>query len=92
VQAGAPKVTVNYVGVLCTTGTVLDNSFARKQTLDANLAGGVIPGWQQGIPGMKVGGRRLLEIPPDLAYGADGKAPDVPPNEPLFFVVDVVAV
>ena len=52
---------------------------------------GVIPGWQQGIPGMKVGGRRLLIVPPSLGYGANGAGP-IGPNETLIFVVDLVAV
>jgi peptidylprolyl isomerase len=52
---------------------------------------GVIPGWQQGIPGMKVGGRRLLIVPPALGYGANGAGP-IGPNETLIFVVDLVAV
>ncbi len=52
---------------------------------------GVIPGWQQGIPGMKVGGRRLLIVPPELGYGANGAGP-IGPNETLIFVVDLVAV
>ncbi|MFM8971074.1 MAG: FKBP-type peptidyl-prolyl cis-trans isomerase [Actinomycetota bacterium] len=49
----------------------------------------MIPGWQQGIPGMREGGRRLLRIPPDLAYGQSG-GPGIPPNEPLIFVIDLV--
>ena len=51
----------------------------------------MIPGWQQGIPGMKVGGRRLLVIPPELAYGATGSGP-IGPNETLAFVVDLIGV
>ncbi len=53
---------------------------------------GVIAGWQQGIPGMKEGGRRLLVIPPDLGYGAQGSAGGIAPNETLIFVVDLVSV
>ncbi len=51
----------------------------------------MITGWQEGIPGMKVGGRRLLVIPPDMAYGANGAGP-IGPNETLIFVVDVISV
>lgn len=90
VQPGA-TVTVNYIGVACSTGKIFDASWKRGQTYQANLAGGVIPGWQQGIPGMKVGGERLLGIPPDLAYGETGNA-GISPGETLWFVVDVVSV
>jgi FKBP-type peptidyl-prolyl cis-trans isomerase len=84
------KVTVNYVGVACSTGKIFDSSYSRNQTFDADLSGGVIPGWIQGIPGMKVGGVRLLSIPADLAYGAQGNPPTIGPDEPLFFLVSVV--
>ena len=50
----------------------------------------MIPGWDQGIEGMKVGGRRELIIPPDLGYGAQGQPPEIPPNETLIFVVDLL--
>ena len=57
------------------------------------LGGGqVIQGWDQGIPGMRVGGRRQLTIPPDLGYGAQGQPPDILPNETLIFVVDLLKV
>ena len=52
-------------------------------------AGQVIPGWDQGVAGMKLGGRRLLVIPPELAYGAQSPSPDIAPNETLIFVVDL---
>jgi len=80
-------VEVNYIGVACSSGKIFDSSYSRKQALSANLGGGVIPGWQQGIPGMRLGGTRLLGIPPNLAYGASGQPPDIGPNETLWFVV-----
>jgi peptidylprolyl isomerase len=92
VPKGASKVTVNYIGVSCSTGKIFDSSWSRNQTFDADLSGGVIQGWIQGIPGMKVGGERLLEIPPALGYGASGSPPTIAANETLFFVVDVVKV
>jgi peptidylprolyl isomerase len=85
-------VTVNYIGVSCSTGAIFDSSWSRSQTFDADLSGGVIQGWQQGIPGMKVGGERELVIPPSLGYGTDGSPPTIAPNETLIFVVDVVNV
>ncbi len=87
VKAGA-KVQMNYIGVACSTGKIFDSTYG-KQPFDADLSGGLIQGWLQGIPGMRVGGRRLLEIPADLAYGATGQGP-IGPNEPLFFVVDAL--
>lgn len=80
-------VEVNYIGVACSTGKIFDSSYSRNQAFSANLGGGVIPGWQQGIPGMRLGGTRLLGIPPNLAYGASGQPPDIGPNETLWFVV-----
>ena len=70
VQAG-DTVTVNYIGVSCSTGKIFDSSYTRGQPATFSLDQ-VIPGWTQGIPGMKVGGQRLLGIPSDLAYGAQG--------------------
>jgi peptidylprolyl isomerase len=92
VGTGAPvpegaTVTVNYIGVSCSTGAIFDTSYG-KQPASFPLAN-VIPGWQQGIPGMNVGGKRLLAIPPDLAYGAQGR-PGIAPGETLWFVVEVL--
>jgi peptidylprolyl isomerase len=81
-------VTAQYVLMSWKTGKVLQSSW--PSGFSAPLSG-VIPGWQQGIPGMKVGGRRLLVIPPALAYGAAGGGP-VGPNETLIFVVDLLGV
>ena len=84
-------VTVKYVGVLFATGKQFDASWDRKPaTFDFTIGQGqVIQGWDQGVPGMKVGGRRVLVIPPDLAYGASGQPPTIPANAPLVFVVDL---
>ena len=91
-QAGQ-TVTVNYVGVLCTTGREFDSSWKRNQTYTTALSpGGVIQGWVQGIPGMRVGGRRELIIPSNLAYGKRGSGSTIPPNSTLVFVVDLVSV
>jgi peptidylprolyl isomerase len=93
---GAPAktgatVTVNYVGVLFHGGKVFDASWNRKQTFSFPLGQGqVIPGWDQGVPGMKVGGRRELIIPAALAYGAQGSPPAIPANAPLVFVIDLL--
>ena len=86
-------VTVNYVGVLYNTGKQFDSSWSRNQPFTTPLsAGSVIPGWVQGIQGMKVGGRRELIIPPALAYGKKGSPPAIPPNSTLIFVVDLLSV
>jgi peptidylprolyl isomerase len=86
------SVTVNYVGVLYKGGKVFDASWKRNETFPFVLGKSqVIPGWEQGIVGMKVGGRRELIIPSDLAYGAKGSPPTIPPNSPLIFVVDLLA-
>jgi peptidylprolyl isomerase len=84
-------VTVNYVGVLFHGGKEFDASWKRKEPFTFMLGKGqVIPGWDQGVPGMKVGGRRELIIPAALAYGAKGSPPTIPPNAPLVFVVDLL--
>src|SRR4051794_12075824 len=84
------NVSVQYVGALYKDGTVFDNSWDRGQPIDFPLGQGrVIPGWDQGVAGMKVGGRRVLTIPPDLAYGPNGAPPAIGPNETLVFVVDM---
>jgi peptidylprolyl isomerase len=82
------QLTVDYIGVACSTGEIFDSSYSRRQPAQFGLDG-VIPGWQRGIPGMRVGGTRLLVIPPDLAYGAQGSPPKIAPDETLFFVVTV---
>jgi peptidylprolyl isomerase len=87
------NVTVNYVGVLYSNGKQFDASWDRQATFSTALtsgSGGVIPGWVQGIPGMRVGGRRELTIPPSLAYGQAGR-PGIPPNATLVFVIDLLA-
>lgn len=81
-------VTVNYVGVACSTGVTFDSSYARGEPVEFPLDG-VIPGWTQGLIGMKVGGQRLLGIPSELAYGAAGGGPDIAPDEALWFVVEL---
>jgi peptidylprolyl isomerase len=83
------NVSVNYIGVSCSTGKIFDSSYSRNQPFTANMTGGVIDGWLQGIPGMKVGGSRMLVIPPSLGYGASGSPPLIAPDETLVFVVDV---
>jgi peptidylprolyl isomerase len=90
--ATGSTVTVNYIGVLYKTGKQFDSSWSRNQPSSFPLTnGGVIRGWLQGIPGMKVGGRRELIVPANLAYGAAGNPPTIPPNSPLVFVVDLLA-
>jgi len=87
------QVSVQYVGVLYDGGKQFDSSFDRGQPFSFQLGGGqVIPGWDQGVAGMKVGGRRELVIPPDLAYGAQGQPPTIPANATLVFVIDLVSV
>lgn len=86
-------VTVNYVGVNYKTGKEFDASWDRGEPFSFSLgAGEVIPGWDQGVEGMKVGGRRELIIPPSLGYGSAGAPPAIPPNETLVFVVDLEAI
>ena len=86
------NVVVNYVGALYTTGKVFDASWNRKQTFPVQLGvGQVIKGWDQGIPGMRVGGRRELIIPASLAYGAAGSPPSIPGNATLIFDVDLLS-
>ena len=86
----ANTLSVNYVGVSCSTGKIFDESYSTGKPASFPLSN-VIPGWQQGIPGMKVGGQRLLGIPPELAYGTGGR-PGIAPDETLWFVVEVLNV
>ncbi len=84
-------VRAHYVGVAYSTGEEFDASWNRGQPLDFRLGvGQVIPGWDQGIQGMKVGGRRRLTIPARLAYGDRGAGGAIAPGETLIFVVDLV--
>jgi peptidylprolyl isomerase len=83
-------VSVQYVGVRYRDNQQFDASWERGQPFTFPLgAGQVIQGWDQGVAGMKVGGRRQLVIPPDLAYGDQGAGADIGPNETLIFVVDL---
>lgn len=82
--------TFQYSGVLFSDGEPFDSSWDRDEPISFSL-NQVIPGWQEGIPGMKEGGRRLLIVPPDLAYGSQGNAA-IPPNSTLVFVVDLIKV
>ena len=94
VAKSGDQVSVQYVGVNFKDGQEFDSSWSRgAQPFPFELgAGRVIPGWDQGIEGMKVGGRRELIIPPDLAYGEAGSPPSIGPNETLLFVVDLLSV
>ena len=87
------KVSVHYVGVAFSTGEEFDASWNRGQPFEFKLGKGqVIPGWDQGVQGMKVGGRRKLTIPSAMAYGARGAGGVIAPHEPLVFVVDLLSV
>ncbi|PRB72488.1 FKBP-type peptidyl-prolyl cis-trans isomerase [Arthrobacter sp. MYb213] len=84
-------VQAHYVGVSWSTGEEFDSSWGRGSTLDFPVGVGmVIQGWDQGLLGMKVGGRRRLEIPSHLAYGEQGAPGAIAPNEALIFVVDLM--
>ena len=86
-------VSVHYVGVAHSTGEEFDASYNRGTPLEFPLgAGRVIKGWDSGVAGMKVGGRRRLTIPPHLAYGDRGAGGVIKPGETLIFVVDLVDV
>ena len=90
---GGDTVSVQYVGVLFENGKQFDASWDGNrpgQAFQFPLGGGqVIPGWDQGVVGMREGGRRKLIIPPELAYGAQGFPPDIPPNAALIFDIDL---
>lgn len=84
------QVTVDYVGVSWSTKAEFDASWNRNDTFSFGLGSGqVIQGWDQGVQGMKVGGRRRLTIPPDMGYGQFGAGGVIGPNETLVFVVDL---
>ena len=86
------RVKLHYTGWL-DTGKKFDSTVEAHQPYSFTLGKGeVIKGWDEGIEGMKVGGKRQLRIPPELAYGEDGHAPQVPPNATLIFDVQLLAV
>lgn len=95
VAAAGDKVTVNYVGAL-TNGTVFDASASHKETANGFTftlgAGQVIKGWDEGVAGMKVGGKRVLAIPAALAYGSQSPSPSIPANSDLIFEVELLNV
>ena len=87
------NVEVHYVGVAWSNGQEFDSSWNRNDTFEFGLGRQqVIAGWDQGVAGMKVGGRRRLVIPPHLAYGKQGAGRAIGPNETLVFVVDLLGV
>ncbi|MBX3063223.1 MAG: FKBP-type peptidyl-prolyl cis-trans isomerase [Anaerolineae bacterium] len=86
------RVQVHYLGTL-ENGTKFDSSYDRGQTLPFTVGGGgMIPGFDLGVRGMKVGGKRKLTIPPDLAYGSQGAGGVIPPNATIIFEVELVSV
>jgi peptidylprolyl isomerase len=91
-EATAGKnVDVHYVGVAWSTGKEFDASWTRSEVFSFGLGQSqVIQGWDQGVQGMKIGGRRRLTIPPHLGYGSRGAGGVIKPNETLIFVVDLI--
>jgi len=87
------QVSVQYVGVAYSTGKVFDSSWSRNQAFQFTLGQGqVISGWDHGVVGMQVGGRRELIIPPNLAYGASSPGAGIAANDTLIFIVDLVKI
>jgi len=85
------EITVDYIGVSCSTGEIFDSSYERGTPASFALTeGSLIEGWTSGIPGMQPGGRRLLVVPPALGYGPAGRG-NIAPDETLVFVVDLVS-
>lgn len=93
VASQSSTVKVHYTGWLLEEGTKFDSSYDRMQPFEFTLgAGQVIKGWELGVAGMKVGGKRQLRIPPELGYGYRGQPPDVPRNAYLIFDVELLEV
>ena len=90
VQPGA-TITAHYTGALAESGVIFQSSHDMGQPITFPL-NGVIEGWQLGVPGMKVGGRRRLVIPAGQAYGASSPSPSIPPNSALVFDIELVAI
>lgn len=90
VQPGA-TVTAHYTGALCKNGVIFQSSHDIGQPITFPLDG-VIEGWQQGVPGMKVGGWRRLVIPASMAYGDSSPAPNIPANSDLVFDIELMSV
>lgn len=87
------QLSMQYVGVTFSTGEEFDASWGKGSPFDFQLGkGNVIKGWDQGLVGIKPGGRRELIIPAKLAYGSQGQPPSIGPNEPLVFIVDALSV
>jgi FKBP-type peptidyl-prolyl cis-trans isomerase FkpA len=86
----AETVTIHYRGEL-PDGTEFDSSYGRGQPATFSLTQ-LIKGWQEGIPGMKVGGKRRLTIPPALGYGSRGVPGTIPPNSPLLFEIELLGI
>jgi FKBP-type peptidyl-prolyl cis-trans isomerase len=87
------EVSVQYVGALYDNGKEFDASWDRGEPFELTLGGGtVIQGWDQGLVGMKAGGRRELIIPPDLGYGPQGSPPTIPADATLVFIVDMLSI
>lgn len=86
------EITVEYVGVGQKSKKEFDTSWGGEPLVFGLGSGLVITGWEEGIPGMKVGGRRELVIPGEMAYGPEGSPPEIGPNETLIFVVDLLNV
>jgi FKBP-type peptidyl-prolyl cis-trans isomerase len=90
VQPGA-TITAHYTGALCADGTIFQSSHDFGEAISFPLSG-VIKGWTEGVPGMKVGGTRRLTIPAAMAYGAHSPSPNIPPNSDLVFDIELVAI
>lgn len=90
VQPGA-TVTVHYTGALASSGVIFQSSHDTSQPISFPLSG-VIAGWRDGVPGMKVGGTRRLHIPAAQAYGSQSPSPGIPPNSDLVFDIELIAI